>query len=83
MNLKVLIVDDHEVARVGLADLLKSFGFLVSGSVASGAEAVSLLGANSFDVVLLDIRMPENDGLATLESLKDSDGDLAVVILSA
>ncbi len=83
MNLKVLIVDDHEVARVGLADLLKSLGFLVGASVASGDEAISLVGQDSFDVVLLDIRMPENDGLATLESLKDTDGNLAVVILSA
>jgi DNA-binding NarL/FixJ family response regulator len=83
MNLKVLIVDDHEVARIGLADLLKSFGFLVSAAVASGEEAVSLLRANSIDVVLLDIRMPDNDGLATLELVKETDADLAVVILSA
>jgi len=83
MNLKVLIVDDHEVARIGLADLLKSFGFLVSASVASGDEAVSLLGDNSFDVVLLDVRMPATDGLVTLEMVKETNADLAVVILSA
>ena len=83
MNLKVLIVDDHEVARIGLKELLKSFGFQVSAAVASGDEAVSLLSGNPFDVVLLDIRMPDNDGLATLESVKETDADLAVVILSA
>lgn len=83
MNLKVLIVDDHEAARVGLQELVTSLGFLVGAAVASGEEAISLLGERSFDVVLMDIRMPDNDGLTTLEIIKENDADLAVVMLSA
>lgn len=83
MTLKVLIVDDHEAARIGLADLLESPDIDVAGSASSGEEAIALLGETGFDVVLLDIRMPDSDGLVTLESIKEANADLAVVILSA
>lgn len=80
---KVLIVDDHEVARVGISYLLQESGFLVNGSVATGGEATELLKKHHFDVVLIDIRMPSGDGLTTLEAIRDSHGQLPVVVLSA
>lgn len=83
MSLKVLIVDDHEVARVGISYLLQDRGFLVCGSVASGGEAAEIVKTESFDVVLLDIRMPNDDGLATIELIRQSRAGLPIVILSA
>jgi DNA-binding NarL/FixJ family response regulator len=83
MSLKVLIVDDHEVARVGISYLLQDRGHLVSGSVASGGEAAELLKNESFDVVLLDVRMPNEDGLATIELIRQSHKVLPIVMLSA
>lgn len=82
MSLKVLIVDDHEVARVGISYLLQGRGHLVSGSVATGGEAAALLKSESFDVVLLDVRMPNEDGLATTELIRQSH-TVPIVILSA
>ena len=84
MSLKVLIVDDHEVARVGISYLLQAHGgFSVDGSVASVSEATALLETRQFDVVLLDVRMPDEDGLTMLESIREMHDELPVIILSA
>lgn len=83
MTLKVLIVDDHEVARTGISYLLESRGFEVSGSVSSGGEAASLLRSLSIDVVLLDVRMPNEDGLSTIEIIRQINGQIPIVVLSA
>jgi DNA-binding NarL/FixJ family response regulator len=83
MDWKVLVVDDHEVARVGISYLLERSGFSVAGSVSTGGQATTLLETDRFDAVLIDIRMPGGDGLATLESIRESHGDLPVVVLSA
>ncbi|MFK8110964.1 MAG: response regulator [Rubripirellula sp.] len=82
MNLKVLIVDDHEVARIGLSTLLTGSGFSVVGSVATCSEAIESLD-RSIDVILLDVRMPNQDGLSTLQKIRDIDIAVPVVILSA
>lgn len=83
MDWKVLVVDDHEVARTGISYLLERSGFSVAGSVSTGGQAIRLLEKDRFDAVLIDIRMPSGDGLATLESIRESHGDLPVVVLSA
>lgn len=80
---KILVVDDHEAARIGVSFLLERCGFSVSGSVATGAEATQLLAKEHFDAVLIDVRLGDEDGLGTLESIRDSHGDLPVVIFSA
>ena len=82
MPLKILVVDDHEVAREGLANLLSTPGTEVAGLVSSGAEAVKRLETEDFDVVLLDVRMPQKDGLSTLEEIRAEHADLPVVMLS-
>jgi DNA-binding NarL/FixJ family response regulator len=83
MDWKVLVVDDHEVARVGISYLLERCGFSVAASVSTGGQATALLETDRFDAVLIDIRMPGGDGLATLESIRESHADLPVVVLSA
>jgi DNA-binding NarL/FixJ family response regulator len=80
---KILVVDDHEAARVGVSFLLERCGFSVSGSVSTGGEAAKLLETDHFDAVLIDVRLEDGDGLGILESIRESHGDLPVIILSA
>jgi DNA-binding NarL/FixJ family response regulator len=82
MKTKVLIVDDHEAARLGIACILEPEGFQVAGSVASGEEAMAMLGTESFDLILMDVRMPKSDGLATLDQIREQ-SDVPVVLMSA
>lgn len=82
MSTRVLIADDHEVVRSGLNHLLTGSDVEVVGEAATGEEAVSLARELSPDVVLLDIRMGESDGLAALEQLHSELPELPVVMLS-
>ena len=83
MSLKVLIVDDHEVAREGLAELLNLAGFTVAKSCADECCAISFLETSSIDVVLLDVRIPGTDGLAILEKIRGVSPTLPVVFVSS
>lgn len=67
----ILIVDDLKVNRQLLLEKLKDFPFEIS-ECASGKEAVSLFPGHEFDLILLDIRMPEMDGYETLHSIRKS-----------
>jgi len=79
----VLIVDDHEVARVGVSWLLNSPPFNVSGSVPTAAEALECLEEKSIDLVLLDIRLSDGSGLKLLEQIRKLHADIPVVVFSA
>lgn len=81
--IEVLIVDDHAVVRDGLASVLDASGAVkVTGVAGSGAEALALVRAKRFDVVLLDISMPKMNGLETLKQIRDERHDLPVIMLS-
>lgn len=82
MTVKLLIADDHEVIRKGLAILLAGSDMEIVAEAANGAETVKMAEQHNPDVVLLDIRMPDGDGLATLEKLRAKVPDTAVVMLS-
>lgn len=82
MSVKLLIVDDHEVIRTGLTSLLSGDEIEVVGQAASGEEAVELAQKIRPEVILLDIRMPDGDGLAALEKLRTTVPDSYVVMLS-
>lgn len=79
---RVLAVDDVPFMRKMLSDILTSCGF-VFFEASGGKEALSTLKKERFDVVLLDINMPEMDGLEVLEKIKRSYPELPVVMLSA
>jgi DNA-binding NarL/FixJ family response regulator len=83
MTDRVLIVDDHPLTRDALAGLLSQHGFDVVGVAAGGAEGVAKALELSPDVVLLDLTMPEVDGLAALAQIKGSAADIEVVMLTA
>ena len=83
MSWNVLIVDDHEVARVGVSWLLNSPPFQVTGSVPTAAEALQCLEEKAIDLVLLDIRLSDGSGLKLLEQIRKSHPDVPVVVFSA
>lgn len=83
MSWNVLIVDDHEVARVGLSWLLDNPSFHVVGSVATAAEALQCLADEPIDLVLLELRLSDGSGLKLLEEICNSRPEIAVVVLSA
>jgi DNA-binding NarL/FixJ family response regulator len=62
-SLRVLIVDDHDLFRTGLRNLLEEQGVQVSGEAASGSEAVRSVREMAPDVVVMDLNMPEMGGV--------------------
>lgn len=82
MSTRVLIVDDHEVVRVGLKQVFKESGIEVCGEAATAAEALKLVESSKPDVVLLDIRMEGGDGLNTLGRIKLDHQDLPILLFS-
>jgi DNA-binding NarL/FixJ family response regulator len=82
MAIKVLVVDDHEVVRLGLRSLFRGSDISIVSEAATAKQAVDETQKHRPDVVLMDIRMGENDGLAALEKLRKKTPDIPVVMLS-
>lgn len=83
MSIRVLLVDDHPVVRAGLRGMLAGCADIeVVGEAGSGAEAIELAPALRPEVVLMDLRMPDLDGVAATQTLRDRDPELRVVILT-
>ncbi len=79
----VLLVDDHSIVRQGLKNLIElENDLIVTGEAASGIEALNLVRNNSYDVMVLDISMPDKNGVDTLHDLKHIAPTLPVLILS-
>jgi DNA-binding NarL/FixJ family response regulator len=83
MTARVLIVDDHPLTREALAGLLSSNGFDVVGQASGGAEAIELAAGLHPGLVVLDLTMPEMDGLEALPRLREAAPDAAIVVLTA
>jgi DNA-binding NarL/FixJ family response regulator len=82
MTVKLLVADDHEVVRTGLASLLAGTDIKIVAEASTGKEAIKLTAKHHPDVVLLDIRMPNDDGLEALEKIHRDSPDTKVVMLS-
>jgi DNA-binding NarL/FixJ family response regulator len=82
MSIRLLIADDHEVVRCGLKTLVQGTDIEVVAEAATGEETIKLTAKHKPDVVLLDIRMPDGDGLTTLGRIKLDHPDTAVLMLS-
>lgn len=81
--IRVLIVDDHEVVRRGLKSLFRDTEISIVGEASSGRDAVAEAEKQRPDVLLLDVRMPEVDGIMALESIRQKLPDLPVVIFTS
>jgi DNA-binding NarL/FixJ family response regulator len=82
MPIKLLIADDHEVVRSGLKSLLNGTDIQIIAEASTGEEAMKLVERHKPDVVLLDIRMSNSDGLNALGRMKLNWPDLPVLMLS-
>jgi DNA-binding NarL/FixJ family response regulator len=81
-KIRLLIADDHEVARSGLKSMLTGTDIKVVAEAATGAAAVKCALENEVDVAVLDIRMPDGDGLTVLGRIKLDKPNLPILILS-
>jgi DNA-binding NtrC family response regulator len=79
---RILVVDDEEVIRDVLATLLEKDGYEV-GVASTAAEAIALFEAEPYDVVLLDLMLPDRPGLDVLREIRKQDPDAVVVIVTA
>ena len=81
--IKLLIADDHLIIRQGLRLILETEDeFEIVGEASDGAEAIKLCKKLKPHVVLMDLRMPNMDGLTAIEKLRVEQPDIAVVILT-
>ena len=80
--MRVLVVDDEEVIRDVLGTLLTREGYEVTAAATAG-EAVALFEAEPYDVVLLDLMLPDRSGLDVLRDIRRRDPDAVVVIVTA
>lgn len=83
MAISLLIVDDHEVVRVGLKSMLQGTNMRVVAEADNGTSALKLVSKHKPDLVLLDVRMPDSDGLTCLARIKLDRPELPVVMFSA
>jgi DNA-binding NarL/FixJ family response regulator len=83
MKLRILIADDHEVVRRGLCTLLQSQnGWEICGEAKDGREAVEMAKQLKPDVVILDIGMPNLNGLAATRQLSQQNPEQKIIVLT-
>ena len=83
-SLRVFLLDDHEVVRQGLKSLLDAEPDLeVVGEASNAAEALARVPALQPDVAVLDVRLPDGDGISVCRELKSKLPDLAVLMLTS
>jgi DNA-binding NarL/FixJ family response regulator len=84
MTIRVFLLDDHEVVRAGLEQLLVSAGDIeVVGSVGLGADAVARIPALAPDVAVLDARLPDISGIEVCREIRERSPETKVVILTS
>ncbi len=82
-KIKVLIVDDHTLFRKGLKEILLDLPSIGECKEAKdGFEAIKLVEKENFDLIMLDIAMPQIDGLETLRRLKSIKPDVKILLIS-
>lgn len=82
--IRILLADDHQLVRAGLTQLLEgSDEFVVVGTAANGNEACALAVELQPDIVLMDLSMPECDGIAATRKLKERAPEVKVLVLTS
>ena len=84
MEKRILIVDDDEMVRMALVELLKSEGYILDVA-AGGKEALVKIDENKYDLMMFDIIMPEVDGLELCKKVRSRDEykEIPIVFLTA
>jgi two-component system NarL family response regulator len=82
-RIRILIADDHSVVREGLVSLVKrKSDMVVVAEASNGREAVELWKERRPDVMLLDLRMPELDGVGAIKEIRELDENAQIVVLT-
>ena len=81
-KIKIIVVDDELSIRESLKGWLQQDGYQVE-TAAGGPEALAKNAENRFDIMLIDVKMPEMDGLTLLKKIKETDSDIAIVMMTA
>ncbi|MDQ6648866.1 MAG: response regulator transcription factor [Actinomycetota bacterium] len=83
-QIRVFLLDDHEVVRRGVRDLLESEGDItVVGEASTAGEALARLPAAHPDVAVLDVRLPDGDGVSVCRELRSQLPDVACLMLTS
>ena len=81
--INILVIDDHALIRKGLKLILSDTPDIrVTGEAESGMQAISMARNDKYDMVLLDIALPDKHGIEVLKQLKDDNPDIKVIVLS-
>jgi DNA-binding NarL/FixJ family response regulator len=84
LQIRILVADDHAIFREGLHKLLEGEEELtIVGEASNGNDCIKLLGKLKPDILLLDLRMPDKDGLAVLEEVNFDSLPTRVIVLTA
>ena len=83
VDVRVLVVDDTDHVRKMLAEMLELDGFEVVGEAGSGGAAVDLVSSTNPDVIVMDYKMPDMDGLEAAKSIRATRPDQAIVLYTA
>ena len=83
MAKNILICDDAAFMRMMIKDILTKNGYNIAGEAENGVKAVEKYSETKPDLVLMDITMPEMDGIQALKKIKEADADACVIMCSA
>ncbi len=83
MAKSILICDDAAFMRMMIKDILTKNGYNIAGEAENGLKAVEKYAETQPDLVLMDITMPEMDGIQALRKIKESDPNASIVMCSA
>jgi len=82
MSIRILVVDDHPMIRAGIKAMLAKEDIKVVAEASSGPDAVKIAQKKKLDLVLMDVRMPEGDGLNALGRIRIDNSDLPILMYS-
>ena len=80
---KIMLVDDAAFMRMMIKDILTKNGYNIVGEAENGAKAVEKYAELKPDLVLMDITMPEMDGIEALKKIKAADANASIIMCSA
>ena len=83
MAKNILICDDAAFMRMMIKDILTKNGYNIAGEAENGAKAVEKYNETKPDLVLMDITMPEMDGIQALKKIKEADPNACIIMCSA
>jgi DNA-binding NarL/FixJ family response regulator len=80
--MKLLIIDDHQIVREGIANLAKREGIDFIGEASNKEEAIALIAAKSPDVITVDLSLPDGSGLEIVKFARKNDQEMGIVVIS-